>query len=103
MNYIKLLWKEFEVIKRYVRRELLLFFRKGYVLEQMRRRKGACGRHGCCDLTRLSRLLHKKCLSRIDRTECMLWPELPRECKYYPIDEADKIPETVKYCNFYWE
>jgi len=33
----------------------------------------------------------------------MRWHSLPFLCRMYPFDDKDKIPETVSYCNFYWE
>tara|TARA_Y100000310_G_C20590348_1_gene767647 strand:- start:640 stop:975 length:336 start_codon:yes stop_codon:yes gene_type:complete len=93
--------RELGTIKRALRRKYLIYFRPKYVEGQMRKRKGVCGRHGCCDLS----IFHKyrKCLSSSDRTKCLYWDNLPKECKLYPIDEEDKVPETRSYCNFYWK
>ena len=78
-------------------------FRKGYVQRQLARRKGVCGRHGCCDLDWLARLRHRRCLDPLDRTKCLKWGSQPSRCKAYPFDEKDKKPATRSYCAFYWK
>jgi len=70
-------------------------------MDMIAKRKGTCGRHGCCDLSILSKL--HKCIDPNDRTKCLKWDNLPFDCKAYPFDEKDKIPETKEYCCFYWD
>ncbi len=98
---IRTIIKETGVIKRWLRREYYISFKSDYIREQLRKRKGICGKHGCCDLS----IFHKsrRCLSKEDRTKCLRKSNLPIECKIYPFDEKDKIPETRSYCNFYWD
>lgn len=96
----------FKALLRVVRRKYYLTFKADYVHNQIKTRKGMCGRHGCCDLTVVNSFCNKKifkCLSLLDRTECLRWDRLPEECKAYPFDEKDKIPETRIYCNFHWD
>lgn len=105
-KYLKIFLRELSVIKRMLRRRYYMYFRPEYVRQQLERRRGACGQHGCCDLSVLQRiynLSYRKCLSRYGHSRCEHWKNLPQECKIYPLDEKDKIPETKNYCNFYWE
>jgi len=94
---------ELKSILRYVRRLYYFKFRGDYVMGQLRRRKGKCGMHGCCDLTVLNRLFFRKCLDRRDRTKCLKQGNLPFMCHVYPFDEKDKHHLTGDICNFYWE
>lgn len=83
-----------------------MIFRNDYIKNQIDKRKGVCGKHGCCDFSLVHKIWNKhirKCLSKKDRRQCLFWDNLPKECKIYPFDEKDKIPETKEYCNFYWE
>lgn len=106
MVLLRTIIREMGVIKRVLRRRYYVHLRPGYVREQIRKRKGVCGYHGCYDLSILSRIYNvylRKCLSKEDRTRCLFWKNLPAECQIYPLDEKDKIPETGSYCNFYWK
>ena len=92
-------------VYRMLRRMYFRLCRPEYVRRQLARRQGVCGRHGCCDLTAMSRwknLSWHKCLDRDERTCCRRWPDLPEYCRWYPFDEQDKIPQTRDYCNFHW-
>lgn len=105
MRFIKLIVKELGAAKRVLRRKCYLLFKPSYVKKQLENRKGTCGQHGCCDLTIAGKIFNKylrRCLSRKSRKTCLRWQNLPKECKLYPLDEKDKIPETRNYCNFYW-
>lgn len=102
-NLMVLIKKEFSAAKRVLRRRYLIWFKAEYVRQQIKSRKGICGKHGCCDFTLLGRLAFNHCLSRSNRTSCLRWPEIYFICKAYPIDEKDKIPETLSYCNFHWK
>lgn len=93
--------REAGTIHRFLRRKYYMRFRKRYVEEMLKARQGVCGGHGCCDLSFFHR--GRKCLDCKDRTKCLLWDRLPRECVVYPFDEKDKIPETRAYCNFHWD
>jgi len=106
MDLLRIIIKEIAVIKRILRRRYYILFRQSYVKEQLRKRKGICGYHGCCSLSILNKLYnvyYRRCLIKEDYARCLYWRKLPRECKVYPLDEKDKIPETKNYCNFYWE
>ena len=103
---VRVIIREIGAIKRMLRRNYYIYFREDYVKKQIRKRRGLCGHHGCCDLSILHKvynLYFRKCLSRDDRRRCLRWNNLPRECRIYPFDEKDKILETRSYCNFYWE
>lgn len=98
--------REIGVIKRAARRRYYMVFKPDYVREQIKKRKGACGYHGCCALSVLSRLYNihfRKCLAIRESARCLRWKDVPKECQVYPLDERDKIPETKSYCNFYWD
>lgn len=90
-------------ILRGMRRAYYFTFKMEYVMEQLKRRKGKCGNHGCCDLTLLSRLFSRNCFDREGGTMCKRWENLPFVCRAYPFDEKDKIPSTRSHCNFYWD
>lgn len=98
-----MLIREIGTIKRALRRKYYIWFRPIYIKEQMKKRRGICGKHGCCDFSIFQKL--KKCpnLSKEDSTKCLRWDNLPKICQIYPLDEKDKIPETKDYCNFHWE
>jgi len=98
---IKAAIEEIGTVKRGLRRKYYMYLRPAYVKSQMQKRKGTCGMHGCCDLSRLHK--YRPCLCKTDRTKCLKWDKLPKECQIYPLDEKDKIPATRSYCNFYWE
>jgi hypothetical protein len=98
---MNIILRELRSLYRVMRRFYYMTFRGSHVREMMRKRRGTCGKHGCCDLTIFRK--HPRCLDGHDRTHCLKWGSLPSSCRVYPIDEKDKIPETVPYCNFYWE
>jgi hypothetical protein len=100
---LSVLVNECHSIQRWVRRRYLIWFRPDYVRAQIESRKGSCGRHGCCDLTMFAPVLRRGCFSKKEKSMCLRWGKLPAECRLYPIDEKDKIPETLDYCGFYWE
>ena len=93
--------RELGAVGRLIRRTFYFVFRRRYVLEQVRRRKGVCGRHGCCDLGVLARF--RRCIDPDDRTRCLKHDSKPFGCRMYPFDEKDKIPETRPYCSFHWD
>ena len=93
--------KELGSVYRLLRRQFYFTFRRKIVLDRVARRKGVCGRHGCCDLSSLAR--HRRCLDPADRTRCLKWRDLPFGCRVYPFDETDKIPETRGTCAFHWD
>ncbi len=90
-----------KALYRFSRRKIYLTFRKRYVKRMMEKRKGVCLGHGCCDLSVFHR--NRKCLDPKDRTKCLVWDNLPKDCMIYPFDEKDKIPETRDYCTFHWD
>ena len=79
-----------------IRRNYYLRFRKKYVQESIKNRKGQCKHQGCCNHSLL------KC-SAICGKDCKLWKDLPEMCKIYPLDEKDKSWWSKKNCGFYWE
>ena len=95
------LLRELGTVYRFIRRKYYMTFKKHYVEEMLKARKGVCGGHGCCDLSFFHR--NRKCLDPTERTNCLRWNNLPKECLVYPFDEKDKIPETRAYCNFHWD
>jgi hypothetical protein len=92
--------REVKAVKRALRRKYYIHFRKDYVREQLKNRKGRCGRHGCCDFSIVQK--HLRCYDWKDHSTCLRWGNLPLECRIYPFDEEDKIPQTRAYCNFHW-
>lgn len=86
---------------RLARRWLYLTFRRGHVRRQVARRKGECGRHGCCHLSALARF--RRCYDPDDPIICLKHDDKPFACRMYPFDEKDKHPATIDYCNFYWD
>lgn len=106
MNFLKIIIGEIGVIQRAIRRKYYIHFKPEYVKKQLRERKGICAQHGCCDLFILHRIYNlyfNKCLGKkSSRKVCLKWKNLPWECRVYPLDEKDKIPETKSYCHFHW-
>ena len=94
--------KILQSIKRELRREFLIHFRPDYIKKQMEKKRGVCGRHGCCLVSPFGKRRLGKCLDKDGKT-CLLWHNLPKRCQLYPIDEKDKDPATKDYCNFYWD
>src|SRR3989344_5632644 len=94
--------RELKNIKRELRARYLMYFRPKYVREQLTKRKGVCGGHGCCGLSFFSK--YRKCLGPDGKT-CLKWNEkcFSERCRNYPIDEKDKAIGTESYCNFYWD
>jgi len=90
-------------IPRHLRRLFYLRFRKKYVAEQLRKRKGTCENHGCCGtMVRPCKHFDNK------KRECVLWKEeghksIPPVCLAYPFDEIDKTGFAKKHCAFYWD
>lgn len=83
-----------------------MLLKPDYIKEQIKRRKGVCAHHGYCALSvfnRIYNIYYRKCLTKKDYISCLRWKNLPAECRIYPLDEKDKIPETRSYCNFYWD
>jgi len=81
-------------IIRAIRRECYILFKPEYITYSLKKRKGKCGKHGCCNLYKRSCIKGNRCLK---------WDSLPYRCRIYPFDEKDKHPATKSYCNFYWE
>ena len=95
------LFQELGCLWRLARRWFYLTFRRGYVRRMAARRKGVCGRHGCCNLSALAKL--RRCFDPEDDAYCLKKDNLPLFCRMYPFDEKDKHPATRAYCNFYWD
>ena len=88
---------------RTLRRKFYVKFRKKYVLESLKKRKGKCRACGCCATMLFPCEYYDK------KTKlCRLWEEkgkeaIPYLCKLYPFDEKDKIIYSKINCGFYWE
>jgi hypothetical protein len=86
-------------IYRELRRKYYFTFRMDYVRKQLKKRKGRCGMHGCCQtqpkLVRCKFAKGKKC--KVWKTN-----KMPFRCITYPFDEKDKSPFSRKVCNFRW-
>ncbi len=98
-------YKENIIIRvwRVLRREFYLRFRKIYVREQLKKRKGHCKGCGCCIMAT------PQCKHFNSKTgECIIWKTkgfdaMPLDCKIYPFDEQDKILFAKKNCGYHWE
>ncbi len=76
-----------------LRRFYLSNLRPGYVAHSHRRRRGACKRCGaCCEI--MFRCPHMR-----DPNQCATYETRYRQCKDFPIDERDLLPD----CGFHFE
>ena len=83
-------------IYRYIRRYYLIFFRKKYVEESIKNRKGHCKKCGCCGSISCKYFIKSS-------NHCLKYPNYPLICKLYPIDEKDKNEFSKIHCGFYWK
>jgi len=84
---------------KHIRRILYSKYRKKYIEESIKKRKGECKMCGCC------RTNLKICEHYIPETkECTLMGtnDLPLLCHLYPFDEFDKTAYSKVNCGFYW-
>ena len=80
-------------------------FNRDYIKEQIKKRKGKCGGHGCCDVTLLEKVVNiniRKCYDDKNK-KCLRWDNIPFSCLSYPFDEKDKHPMLRDICKFKWE
>lgn len=87
-----------------LRRRFYLIFRKKYVEESLKKRKGKCKRCSCCE----PMLFYGRYNCRhYDKKQkgCKLYntEKMPKTCYPYPFDEKDKWDEFRDGCGFYWE
>ena len=95
-----------------LRRKLYFKFKKDYVLDMVKKRKGRCNqgqcgqdqsnRYNCCNLW-----FCKAPCEYLDGKNCLIHdqPDKPPRpnCHLYPFDEKDKIPFYKDHCGFYWD
>ena len=87
-----------------LRRRFYLIFRKKYIEESIKKRKGKCKNCSCCEV----HLFGKKYNCRYFDKEtklCKIYntKKMPKTCFIYPFDERDKWDEFKNGCGFYWE
>jgi len=92
-----------------LRRNFYMTFRKKYIEQNLKKRKGGCKKCGCCGYAHNHRIGRFLIVCRYwdQKTGlCTVWEEkgfdaLPYICKVYPFDEKD----TCKYidCGYFWE
>lgn len=97
----------FKRIWRMIRRKYYLTFRKKYVEEQLKNRKGNCKLCGCCKTSPIKCKYHNYSTGK-----CDLWEKegiegikkrSKHDCLTYPFDEKDKVKFSQVNCGFYWE
>ncbi len=86
-----------------LRRNFYMSFRKKYIRESLKKRKGGCKACGCCK----TMLFQCKYFDK-NTGLCKIWEEkgwkgIPYACKIYPFDEKDKIIYSKLNCEFYWD
>ena len=102
-NYKVGFFERIENILKHFRRQFYIRFRKKYVENQVKKRKGQCN-HCTCEPT-----LFTPCPHYNEKTKlCQLWVDKGREaipyaCQVSPFDETDKIRFQKKFCGWYWD
>ena len=82
-----------------IRRRYLFYFRRGYVEQMLRTRKGSCEGCGCICCIRT-----RHCPFVKDGKCAIYNTNIPKFCKIFPIDERDiELAEVKDVCQFYWE
>ena len=94
----------FNDIYKIIRRRLFFIFRKDYVAEQLKKRKGSCNHCSCCDMKFFGGLYDYNCPYLNKEKKCDIyktdkWRHL---CYSYPFDEKDKWKRFKDKCGFYW-
>lgn len=86
-----------------LRRRYYVHFRRKYVLDSLKKRKGKCKRCTCCEANIFCTKYKCKHYDKKNKS-CRLYntPEMPKTCYYYPFDEKDKWDEFRDNCGFYW-
>ncbi len=95
--------KEYSGIFRALRRVFYYKFKRKYIIENLKKRKGKCKRCGCCS-TKIFSCKYFDTKSK----ECIIWKlegydSIPFHCQAYPFDEKDKTSFAKLNCGFYWE
>jgi len=87
-----------------IRRRLFLIFRKKYILDSIKKRKGRCSNCSCCEVTLFGRKWNCKYFDKKNKL-CKVYRtnKMPFICNVYPFDEKDKWNEFKNKCTFYWE
>lgn len=83
-------------VKGIIRRIVINYFRKGYVEEQMSRRRGECNQCGkCCELT-------LRCPFLTPSRKCLIYTVCrPRHCKTFPLNRED-LEEIEGECGYFF-
>lgn len=83
-----------------LRMRYLWYFRRDYLEDSMKRRKGYCERSCkglCCKIN------VPKC-HYLRKEKCTLYKDQPFYCKLFPVDERDKyLGDVQEECTYYWE
>jgi hypothetical protein len=89
------------LIKKYLRmlrRKYYWKFRRKYIEESLKNRKGECLQCGCCS-TCMPPCIHYDYATR----KYKIYNTAPSQCKLFPFDEKDKTEYSQIYCGYYWE
>ncbi|RMF97836.1 MAG: hypothetical protein D6734_01210 [Candidatus Schekmanbacteria bacterium] len=88
------------IFKGTVRRYFLVRFKKRYVEEQLKRRRGKCLQCGkCCEMSFKCPLLDKSG----NQLSCRIYKKgRPLSCRLFPIDERD-IEDVGGRCGYYFQ
>ncbi len=86
-----------------MRRRFFIAFRRKYVEDSIKKRKGKCKHCSCCEV----RLFGKKWNCKhydLKNKKCEVYnsDKMPKTCFYYPFDEKDKWDEFKERCGFFW-
>lgn len=92
---------EFKHYRGKIRRFYLSHFRKDYIEDQLKRRKGICNMCGrCCQLG-------YRCIYLTDDNVCSVYQRhrwlRPVQCAAFPIDSKDMGEMDNPQCGFYFE
>jgi len=87
-----------------IRRAYLINFKPEYVVAQVEKRKGVCGKHGCCGKSIGGKIVTgiRGCFDK-QTGLCKHPDKMPIHCRTYPIDEKDIVEKFKNICNFYWD
>jgi len=91
------------------RRHFYMIFRKRYIAQNLKKRKGKCNVCGCCGYAPYHRIGRFQIVCRHWNYKtglCSLWKDkgfdaLPYVCKVYPFDTKDRCKHMD--CGYYWE
>lgn len=85
------------------RRRWYLLFRKKYIIESLKKRKGECRHCSCCEVKIFNKPYQCRYFDK-EKKMCQVYntDKMPRSCFIYPFDEKDKWDEFKDKCGFYW-